>query len=487
MSGADEEYFQEEFTRRLSQIGDLRDQLWEIRDRADAATNRTSTLQQNLVRLHSEVGIRKAKANELEDKAALEQARADEISRKIAADASAGVAEVAQLQQRMAELDQAYLAIQADAEEAQQLLVQKEAEVGALRAVLEARTRDAERARGELEQDEAAEEARRQRAAEQIREQGAGRVKDAEASLAVAASETATVRAELSRLERGLVSERECTGGLEKALRHTVEQHEAALEEASALERGLGSLAAEAEAGDLEDQLAASRLKCQYLSQDLANARRHSLMQTQSIQGALEETKRMITDHLDQTRSHIDKTQRSPNDSSLAVLMSALSEARTRADSGLAATRGLERERGALEQDVRQTEAAVAEEKERAGRDRAASVEEELHAARQALDASSRRVGAAVEDERRADAAVAEVERNASDQEAIVRSKLEELWRMLRMYQPGGAPLPTGLRSFEPPLRTGTGLSLSSSHLGRSSSHLGRSSSGLGRSGSGLG
>lgn len=365
---------------------------------------------------------------------------------------------VARLRQRMAELDQVYFAMQADVEETQQLVVQKEAEVGALRAVLEARSRDAERARNELAQEEAAQEARQQRAAEHCREQGAARIQDAEGLLAIAESEASTARAELARLERGLTSERECTGGLEKALRHTVEQHEAALEEAAALEREVGAMAARAEEGDLADELAASRLQAQHLAQDLANARRHALMQTQSIQGALEETRRMITDHMDQTRHQAEKTLRSPNDSGLAVLMSSLSEARTRADSSVASMRTLARERDALEEDVRQTEEAVKAEREKAGRDRAARIEEELNAARHALDAGSRRVGVAAEEARRAEDVAAETERNAHDQEALFRSKLEELWRMLRLYSQQSQS-PVGSRSFQPPLRSASGLS----------------------------
>jgi len=453
MTSPEEEYFQEELARRGAQIAKLKDELWDLRDRANDATERTSFLQQSITRLQAEVGIRKAKANELEDKVALEQARADDVSRQLAADASARVAEVARLRQAMVEVDQAYLVMQASAEDVHKLFVQKESEVGAMRAVLEARLHDVERARNELAQDEAMEEARQTRLLAHHRERGAEKVKDAEGSLAVLVSEANTARTELSRLERGLQAEQECTDGLEKALRHTLEQHGLATEEANALERELESLDAQAAESDLADSLAASKLQCQYLSQDLANARRHALMQTQSIQGALEETKRMLSDHLDQTRHHMDQTQHSPNDSSLAVLMSAISEAKSRADSSAAARQSLERERDALQEDVRQTEAAVAAEKEKAGRERATRIEEELNAARRALEASTRRVGLATDDARRAEASVLDAQREAKEREALLRSKLEELWRMLRAYHPGGAA--SGLSNFSPPPRSG--------------------------------
>jgi len=263
---------------------------------------------------------------------------------------------------------------------------------------------------------------------------------------------SSVAREDVLRLERTLRTERDCREGLERALQHTLEQNSQIREECMVLSKELQNLEAADEEERLMDELTASRIRCQDLSRDVAHARRHALMHTQAIQGALEETRRMIIDHEDQTRLHLDQTQQRPNDSSLGVLMQALHEARKRKDSGIATKLHLERERNALEDEVRRAEDATAAENDREIHTRLAQTEEELKAARQELDFTSRKANTLSDDLRAAESSVLQVETSEQQQEILLKSKLEELWRVIRMYKPPAGEL-TPNNTFTSPSR----------------------------------
>merc|ERR1712032_429601 len=120
--------------------------------------------------------------------------------------------------------------------------------------------------------------------------------------------------------------EKECSEGLRTALKHTIDSRQAATAEFSALEVAADAMKVKAEDDELLTALNSSRKQCQSLQHDAANLKNEQMMRRNSIQGALEETQRILTDHRDQTQTHIEETQR--GDSNLAVLTAAFAAAR---------------------------------------------------------------------------------------------------------------------------------------------------------------
>lgn len=445
MADDDEGHVKEELGRRTCQIEDLRGELWDFRDRAEEAEKRTGTLQQSIVRLEAEIGIRHAKANEMADRVALEEACGEDAVRHLASDAAAGVAELTRLRQEMAEMSQKYLHTQEEADEMQQHSAELDGEANATHARLAALQREVEFAREQLRQDEAAEEVRQVQEAEELKQRAAAQRQDAEGALAAVADEAAALRVEMSRLETGLATEKECSEGLNTALRHTIERHGILAEECNAMSSEVEALEAQVVENELADALAASKQQCQNLLKDLANVKSNTLMRRNSFQGALDETRRMLTDHLDQTQRHVEETQQGV--SSIAILVAAFAEAKAAAAHSAAQTQRLEAEQDALEIDVRHAEEARSAEKERVGRQHVAAIEDELAAARQLLEVANQHAAEAGDAAQRVEASVGEAERNAQGQHAILHSKLEELWHMLRKQQ---QPHPPGSFGFAP-------------------------------------
>merc|ERR1719210_3102865 len=106
----------------------------------------------------------------------------------------------------------------------------------------------------------------------------------------------------------------------------------------------------------LRQALERSKQQVLELTQVLANTKRENLMQTQTLQGAIEETRRMLNDHLDQTARHIEETQRCPEASPLADLVAMLAEARERVVPLVERRKTLESEKSRLEQEVKDDE-----------------------------------------------------------------------------------------------------------------------------------
>merc|ERR1712066_1045087 len=104
--------------------------------------------------------------------------------------------------------------------------------------------------------------------------------------------------------------------------------------------------------------------------------------------------------------------------------ISMLCEARDRASQLKERKVQLDAERSRLERDVKQDEEALAAEKERAAHQRLETVERDLAKGRQALESPSRFAGSAQETMRRLEDSVAEIERAASQKEAVLRGKL---------------------------------------------------------------
>jgi len=161
---------------------------------------------------------------------------------------------------------------------------------------------------------------------------------------------------------------------------------------------------------------------------ELAELKNEALMSTNGIEGALEETRRMIQDHLNET-------QRVPVDEALSVLHDSLREARDVAASSADAAKKAEQKRAVLADEVaRAAEASRALEVERGASARAkiAILTDDLAAARNVLQEAERREADALEMQRTVESAAAASQRSLWQVEMGFRAKLEELWRPLR-------------------------------------------------------
>mmetsp|Transcript_17649 Transcript_17649/g.49988 ORF Transcript_17649/g.49988 Transcript_17649/m.49988 type:complete len:436 (+) Transcript_17649:65-1372(+) len=430
----DQLFHQEELARRNTQIAGLREELWEVLNRADDAEERTLQLQQGITKAKGELRIRRAKMHELEDQADVAEALGRDTARALMAARSAGVAEVARLRHEMIELDQAYGACaDGSPKGGRRPNAALEGEVAATRSRLEVMEQDIERTRSEFAQDEIAAEARQARLVALHRQEGETRVRDAETAIALESDRIAAMRSELARLEAVLATAGGRTGEQDAALKRSVAQREQLVEECGALRDQCRSIEAQAEEVKYGEELAIAKQQCRQLAQDVASAKQNSMLQTQTIQGAIEETQRMMTDHLDQTQRHADEAQRCPAGSSIAAFVGALDDTRAHTASLAAAKRRLEQERDSIDDEVSRLRAALAADRESARQRHASEAEDELAVAQQALVTTNCEIHDASEKTRKAEAAAQEAEHMGREHEKLLRSKLNELW--VALYQ----------------------------------------------------
>lgn len=435
MADAGESYFREELGRRTLEINDLHQDLACARDRVLDAEDRTLELQQKISKLEAEIAIRKVKGMELENRVAREQAEGAGARQRFVAAEGAHAAEVTRSR---LEIDQAH-SVQARAEATAEAALSHadglEGEARTLRARIEALRRDSEQQREDFAREQAAEEGRQAQLMALEQQKGTEQVREAKASLIAIASEVSSAQNEVLRLEAALAMEAECSKGVEVALQRTLEHQKVASKHCEILKREVEARKTKDTEGDLRKALERCKCKCQQLTQEVASTKREGLMQTQTIQGAIEETRRMLADHLDQTARHVEETQRCPEASPLADLVAMLFEARGRAAQIVEKKMQRETEKGRMELEVRQDEEALSIEKERAAQHRLHMVERDLSKRRQDLESSSHFAGSAQEAMRRVEDSVAEAERSVGLREAQLRGKLEELWRALRQAQ----------------------------------------------------
>jgi len=386
-----------------------------------------------IVRKEAELGIRIAKGNELEDRVALEEASGEDVARQIAADAAANVAMIAKVRGELGELSQATSSAQEELEDSREHARELEGEANTARVRLEVLQREIELARETLRQREEAEAARQAQEIEELQRRGSVRIQDAEQALAALSDEATVVRTETAELDKGLATEKECSEGLRTALKHTIESHESATAEFRALEVAAESLKSQAEDDELRAALTSLRRQCSGLQQEASNIKSEQMMRRNSIQGALEETQRMLTDHHDQTQTHIEETQR--GDSNLAVLTAVLAAARD--DGAIVASekRRKEQDKHALEAEVKRVEQMLALDKARKDQLGATVIEEDISRAQQSLAAANARAAQANDDLKRAEAACAQAEREGNERVNLLRSKLQELWHLLRLQK----------------------------------------------------
>jgi len=422
--------FQEELLHRTSQIKDLRAELWEGKDRVSDAEDRTQVLVQGIERLKAEVKTRTTKTKELEDKVASMERAGEEAARELANDAAASAAEALRSREIVTSLGQSRNREVAVVEEERRRAERLSRDLAAMRGQIELAEQELERARLELEREEAAAAARRERLAEVERRGARGRVEVAEGVLAEASRDVMAANLQVKRLEAALGVERESSAGLNEALSHTTKRRGAAAEEQRELELELAALEAHVEKSELTEAYAEAKSRCQNLAREVAKAQHDTAFQNQSLQGALDETRRMMNDHLDQTQSGV-------QDASFTYLVTALAEAKNQADDKTKAARAAQQQCDAAKAELQQEESMSATMLEDTtvteDRRRAAGLAQELEAARHAHDTGRLRADEEVARAVRAEAQVLEVERAAKEKEAVLRKRLSELWDNVRL------------------------------------------------------
>jgi len=177
----------------------------------------------------------------------------------------------------------------------------------------------------------------------------------------------------------------------------------------------------------LQEALAMLKRDNQQLSQDISKAKHEDMMRREELEGALDETKRMIKDHLDQTQM-----TRGSEEITLAKLRHAAALAKQRATTSKAKLQTLEKTCNDLKAEVLQAEKDSTMQAEDAERQLADKLASDLSKARAKLAGLTQRLA----DVREAAAAqqtdAAHMRRAQDEREAVFRHKLEELRRIVQ-------------------------------------------------------
>eukprot|EP00931_Biecheleriopsis_adriatica_P051403 TRINITY_DN29809_c0_g1_i1.p1 TRINITY_DN29809_c0_g1~~TRINITY_DN29809_c0_g1_i1.p1 ORF type:complete len:462 (-),score=155.72 TRINITY_DN29809_c0_g1_i1:193-1578(-) len=435
MSGAgdDDDYHTAELSRRSIQISDLKEDLSDGHQRILDAEERNATLRRNLGKLKVEIAVRKVKAQEMEDQIALDEATCEESSRALVEDAAAGEAELEQLRADFASLGRSLEKSRSEAEQARLAARDAEAEVGAAKVCLEAQRREVARMQGELAQEQAAEEARQAAREAEIQQQGASRLAAATAAAAAAAEEAEAQQAQRAQLESDLAAEQKSTEELQKSLVIAEEQHSRAQARCAALQQHLQALGgAREESNKLAEALMTSTQRQQQLSQDASNAKRDAILKKQSLEGALDETRRILKDHISETQRHTVNIHDTP----IVALVASLAEAKETAEMARVRRQRLEQEADSVQVELEEVTGVVEREQAAlAESEKCDGLTKELEAARGDLDDARRRVQEQQQVLQRSDASVEDAARAARLAEQVLRGKLEELWLQIKQLK----------------------------------------------------
>lgn len=420
-----DEFYRDELERRDEQILTLRQELDAAREKADASRSRSSGLEIGISSVEVEIGVRRVQTKELENQASILEESCAQAHSELAACEREQAEEVTRLRQRVvAKQDSHRHALRGILVE-QRRVSEFSARESSAKMRLELSRQEFQREQRDLQQNEI-EEAARQVAASQ--RSANEQVESAHQRSAAAQDELIAIRLEEQSLQRELTTEKECSEGLSAALRHTADRHNQASVHYKALERELKYLEAAEEEEKLEDAVAATKCEAQLLGQDVAAAKRETFLQTNGIQGALDETRRMLQDHQDQAQS-----QRSVDQASLKALQDSFAELQAATNRNWDVVKMLEKNTNVLKTQMIEADREVTTAKEDAAeRLQAARLTEEVAVARQALEAVSAEVSTLHTLASTAEAELKSAKRMYDEKEGVLRGKLEDLWSMLR-------------------------------------------------------
>eukprot|EP00747_Dinoflagellata_sp_TGD_P165175 gnl/TRDRNA2_/TRDRNA2_186118_c0_seq1.p1 gnl/TRDRNA2_/TRDRNA2_186118_c0~~gnl/TRDRNA2_/TRDRNA2_186118_c0_seq1.p1 ORF type:complete len:496 (+),score=124.37 gnl/TRDRNA2_/TRDRNA2_186118_c0_seq1:98-1585(+) len=443
MSIDDDEYYKEELERRDAQIQRLRDNLQGWRDRVEDADYRTEELNDSKRQLEAQVEHVQLCTLKLEQKGDAIESFNSRQREAIAGGGTAAAAEKEGLAKAIAAASEVWRLKISKAEEERQRSKTLRVEAGSVRAIVESLRREAERNREDLARDTADEEARKVRLHAAREKEGQQRTDTARADLAAASREARSAREQVSALQSELATERECSEGLKTALGHTEERHQQAVQEIATLERQLSSLEASLRQRDLadaeasrerqvRDELDKSDSQCIQLEEAVAAAKRDAQLQRQRLQGALNETKRMVT-----TQLSSDRGKSEPMLTTLRRLKDEHEDARAKADDNLASATRIAQECDAIEEEQRRALDAEAAAKASAERAQVLELGQAVAAARLKLEATLRLSADAREAVIAAEVSVSSTRAQYEEKEAALKRKRQDLWDWLRAQAEG--------------------------------------------------
>lgn len=438
MMAIDEDvHYQDELGLRSSEIGGLREELWGARDRLNEAETRTQTLELQIAKLQTEISIRRAKSNGMEDSVALQEAKGEDAHRAHKREAAANVAEIARRKQDIAAAEDACRRALARVEEERNRKEAITVEFAGVRGRLEAAQQNLRLARQERQREEAAEEAQQRRLAAGRREQAEARLREVKELMSGLDNERLAAMQQVEQAESKVTVAKDKAVGLSTAVQHTLDNRKTCEHECVALERALHAAKGRESEAALRSELADMKAQTQRFLKAQGETKRAGAMSIQGIQGALDETRRMLTDHLDQTT-------RVPPDSSLVVLKVALTKAEDLGEERVKAGQRVQERCQELRLQVAEAEAAataeVASERSRLGHRRSAALAEELAAERRALESAQTRERAAREALERIERSTLEAETSSREVEALLRHKLNQLRVVLKQKAAAAAP-----------------------------------------------
>ncbi|CAJ1355070.1 unnamed protein product [Effrenium voratum] len=387
------DYHEMELSRRSIQISDLREDLQHGLDRIQSAEDRSSQLERQIGKLKVEISIRKVKAQEMEDEVLADEAACQQHQQLMREDAEAFQAQRAQLQRSGAAAAAA--------------LARAEAEAADARREAEAKRREAQRL--------AEEEATR-----------ASQLVLLEKALEELGAELHNLQESTHSLEVTLDMEKTSSKGLEDSVADAEEKRRGSERECQRLSELLESLSVSgSNLASLAKAVSAKQQEQLQLTQELANKKRDALLQTQSIQGRLDET-RMLKDQLSEARG-----TDAPNDTCAAELLAltaSLAEARGKAEEARSRRQQLEAEATELERQL-EAQGSQQQNQDNMDKEQSASLEQDLRAAQEQLDEARRRLREQDEAVQLGRRAVTEERQEASHKLQVLRSKLRQLWQ----------------------------------------------------------
>ncbi|CAE7645448.1 unnamed protein product [Symbiodinium sp. CCMP2592] len=314
----DDDYHTMELSRRSIQISDLQEELDGGRDRQRQAEDRSAVLERQMEKLKVEISVRKSKTQEMDDQVAADEAACVQSQRLLREAAEAAQAELSRIQEELAV--------------AQAAVAQAEAQAEAQRAA------------------EAAEEEDRRRLTEEAAQ--AQQLEAAQEAARASQADVEKTKADLRDLEAALNVDKQGTKELTESVAEAEEKRDAARAECERLATVLEALSSKGELHRLREAVASKQAEQQRLTQELANQKRETAFQRMSIQGRLDETQRMMKDHLSETQRQLAGTRENLAASPLCSLMSSLKEARSQAEALSAKRLEMEAQAKELEKEV---------------------------------------------------------------------------------------------------------------------------------------
>jgi len=395
MSPADEDYHEMELSRRSIQISDLQEELDGGRERVQEAEDRNAALERQIEKKKVEISIRKSKAQEMDDQVASDEATCQQNQRLLNEEIEASRMELSRLEAEVAAAEAARVQAEALAE-----------------------ARRAAEAEDEEDQKRAEEEASQ-----------ALRMAAIETAVAAAEADVESVQAVIRDLEATLDLEKKTNEDLQDSLSEAEETRNAAKAECERLSKVLEAMSSKGELHRLREAVFKARADQQQCTQEIARKKQETAMEVQSIQGRLEETKRMMHGQTSEIERTLADTRESITNS---PLVESLQEARSQSEASRNKRLALEAEVQRVEKELVDLQGTLDQEQSRVEEQHCESLKKELQGVREDLEAARRRLGQSEEAAKQSQSGLLLAQHKSKQNLEVLRLKLEELWHGIR-------------------------------------------------------